>query len=355
MENIQNSLVNMAAPKVNPSKKPSQPVQGGAKDKDSGFHKMMEDQKAQQSASEKMESAKGGVEAQTNEGEAPTDQELERQMALAAMALVTVPQTIQTAPVEPEAEVLPELTTVQLSEEPKAVSQELPQAQTVVQTVEEGTEMPQNTAEEAVQAAPQTKPVEQQPVEQHGQQVEQAPIEDKPKQENTKVNEAQGAPEQPLFREVKAVPIQVGETQAEQKGAEPAHVQVSQRLAEAIRTGESHVEMDLEPRTLGKVHIELSMHKDGTLHVLLRAEKASTQELLHRDAGDLQGLLGRETRQEVYVRTERYQDEQPQFYQDQQQDRQDQQQSRQDRRQQHQHQTDSEDFLHQLRLGLTSL
>lgn len=353
MENIQNSLINMAAPKVNQTKKPSGSVKGETQEKDSGFRKMMESQKSEQAAGEKAESPKSDAESKTGEGEVPADQELEHRMALAAMALMTAPAAIQTAPVEPEAEVQPELAVVQVGEETPVMAQQ-PETEAVVQPAEEGMEMPEDTVDKVVQTkAPETRSVEQ-PVQHRETVTERAPVQDKPEQEETKVTEAQTAPEQPLFREVKAVPIQVGEAPAAEKPAEPAPVQVGQRLAEAIRAGESHVELELTPNTLGKVHIELSMHKDGTLHVLLRAEKASTQELLHRDAGDLQGMLGRETRQEVYVRTERYQEEQSQFHQENQQDR-GHQQSRQEQHQQHRDREDSENFLHQLRLGLTSL
>lgn len=157
--------------------------------------------------------------------------------------------------------------------------------------------------------------------------------------------------ETPLFREVSAVPVQVGEAEAQQTKADvPVVDQLLNKLENAARDGQKLIELELEPRSLGKVHIEMLMQKDGTLQVLLRAEKPSTQILLERDAADLQGLLARSTQQDVRVETPQQQQNAHLNYDEQQNNGENRQQNNQHNR----HANDGEDFLQQLRLGLLS-
>ena len=155
--------------------------------------------------------------------------------------------------------------------------------------------------------------------------------------------------ENPVFREVNAIPVQVGEVKTVQGKAETsAAEQVLSTLETAVKEGHQFIELELEPRNLGKVHIEMLMQKDGTLQVLLRAEKPATQLMLDRDAAELQSALARNTRQEVQVETPQQQENAHLQYDEQQRQNGNQQQNN----RQNEQSQNGESFLQQLRLGL---
>lgn len=170
-------------------------------------------------------------------------------------------------------------------------------------------------------------------------------------QEQPKADTAEVAVEveAPVFGVVEEAPIKVSETAvpAEQIEAEPVETQVADKLIKTLSSGETKVELQLTPENLGKVTIELIGKEDGSLHVVLHAERSQTRSLLEQDLSGLQNLLSRTTQQEVEVQvTQPHQQQQQQSYDGHQQQHQ----------QQHQEQRDdqrsSADFLNQLRLGL---
>lgn len=158
----------------------------------------------------------------------------------------------------------------------------------------------------------------------------------------------------PLFRKVETMPIRVGDASAaEGKAAAEVPAQIAKQLAGPIRGKISTVELELNPRSLGRVHVEMKWMDDGSLHVMMKAEKLGTQAMLERSAGSLQGLLERDAQQTVRVDVQQPQeDAQPNNHNGGQQQEQ-QQNSRHDRGAQQQDMDNR--FLQELRLGLTSI
>lgn len=157
--------------------------------------------------------------------------------------------------------------------------------------------------------------------------------------------------EAPVFQDVREIPVKVGEAPAAEETPEtPVEDQIGPKLAEALKSGDTRVEIQLAPDTLGKVTVEVTLREDGTLHIALHAENSQTRGLLERSADNLMAMLGRDARQEVQVEVPRQQESQQQNFYDGQQGR-----EHQGRQQEQEHQQErqgGEDFLHQLRLGL---
>ena len=150
---------------------------------------------------------------------------------------------------------------------------------------------------------------------------------------------------------MKAVPVKVGEAApTEGKQERPVPQQLYERLDAAIKKGETTLEMELRPKNLGKVKLELHWHKDGSLELSLQAEKAETRALLSRDAGTLRALLVQDSREEVRVEVSQSEESSRPRYDEGQQGRE--QQSREQREARRDEKNSDEEFLHQLRLGL---
>lgn len=160
--------------------------------------------------------------------------------------------------------------------------------------------------------------------------------------------------ETPVFEDVRAVPVKVAEAPAEPEQAEAESIgkQIGERLIQVTSvTGEGNgqsITVHLDPANLGKVQVEVSLDKDGMLRVSLTAENSRTAGLLERHSGDLAGILGRYAGRDVEVEVPRQENQQRQDLYDQQQRHQQQHQQE----QKHSRRESGEDFLHQLRLGL---
>jgi len=352
---------------------------GDASQKD-GFQKLLE-QKADANTPPRQEKAEapqdskpaqGGEKApeagQPQQAQAVQEdpKELEKQMALAAMAMlqnpvVPVEETVLTPEVQAEAAV---------DEIPPVMAEAVlpPEAQSFAPETEKAAELPVESGE--TQAADQTQtqaPAEELPqtieAPEAAQETEGRTVEVKAETgHRTEADEdsAADAPElqdagmegTPVFEDVKAVPVKVGEaprTETEQ----PVEEQVAPRLTEALQNGETHVELQLTPENLGKVTVELTVSKDGGLVVQLHAENRETQNLLSKNSAGLEALLGRETQQEVRVEVPRQEESQRQdLYEQQQEEQHHQRRQQEERRRQ---EAGGEDFLQQLRLGLIPL
>ncbi|MCI9578498.1 MAG: hypothetical protein HFF98_06595 [Oscillibacter sp.] len=153
-----------------------------------------------------------------------------------------------------------------------------------------------------------------------------------------------------VFEDVKAVPVKVGEAPRAAETEEPLDEQIGPRLTEALRSGETRVELQLTPENLGKVTVEMTWSKDGGLVVQMHAENRETRDLLSRNTAGLEQLLGRETQQEVRVEVPRQEESQREDLYEQQQE-----QHRRRQQEQRRKQESGEDFLQQLRLGLIPL
>lgn len=157
--------------------------------------------------------------------------------------------------------------------------------------------------------------------------------------------------ETPVFEDVRAVPVKVGEASKTEEAAEPMEKQIGPKLTEALRSGETRVEIQLNPENLGKVTVEMTWSRDGGLLVQVHAENSRTQNLLEKNTAGLEALLSRETQQEVRVEVPRQEESQRQDLYEQQQEQHRRHQQEERRKQE----SSGEDFLQQLRLGLIPL
>lgn len=277
--------------------------------------------------------------ADTAETEPTVDPDgLEQQMLLAAMALAQNPVVIlqDVQPEVQESGAAMELVPLQTEQAPQ---------QSMAPTLDVETEAPQLQAVETAQTAPQTETGKADSGESRGSEL---PMEELHAESRTE--QADMEP-QPVFRDIKAVPVKVGEVyQAEptvENGVELKDL--GDTLTQAIDRGENRLELQLQPAELGRIRVEMRWSDEGALHVILHAESTRTQNLLEKDMASLQTLLGRETQQEVKVELPREQEAPRQSFDDGRQNG-GQQQHQQEQRQSGRH--SGQDFLHQLRLGL---
>lgn len=375
MEQLYNAMVNyMQMPQDRPA------VKNATGDKD-GFQKLLEQKQSAETASssaprqerpetpakpqEAQETAAPQDAGETQEPQAVpvSEKELEERMSLAAMALLSNPLVADIAEETPQVLTDPSwedglvpvgyddneelgLRTVhwvrplegngQNPEEMNAVASEWVEAEN------EAAAAPETQAE-----APETKPeAPEMEIKVETGKAEAQDAETSGEEEDSQPQDA--GVERPLFENVKAAPVKVGDAPAAEKAEKPVETQIGDRLVQALQDGETRVEIQLNPENLGKVKVEMIWSKDGGLVVQLHAENRDTQSLLSKNLSGLENLLSRETQQEVRVEVPRQEESQRQdlYEQQQNQHRQQQQEQRQSRH------TDSEAFLQQLRLGL---
>lgn len=172
---------------------------------------------------------------------------------------------------------------------------------------------------------------------------------------DVKVQEVPVEADQSVFGQVESVPVKVGDVAQPQQteNTQDVETQLKDGLTQALRNGDTKVEIQLNPVELGNVKIEVTRSAEGALYVVLTAEHTQTQSLLERHAVGLQSLLmGSSSTENVQVQVNRHQEGQQaenQNYDGSSGNGREDQQQREHRRQQP---SDSADFLQQLRLGL---
>ena len=155
---------------------------------------------------------------------------------------------------------------------------------------------------------------------------------------------------EPLFKDVKAAPVKVGENFQ----LDTQRPDMDDRLADAIRYAAQQdlrqIEIKLSPENLGSLTIKLTQASDGTLQVVLHAANAKAASLLSQHADGLNAALqGYSQNSEVRVEVQRNEDSQQAQQQQTNPDGHNRQQRQQQRQEQH---SDSQDFVQRLRLGL---
>ena len=155
---------------------------------------------------------------------------------------------------------------------------------------------------------------------------------------------------QPLFRDVEAVPVKVGETPVADTAKPDLDAQLAKQIGSTLENGAQQVKIQLTPESLGTLTIDLTRTQDGALQVVLHTTTEKAADLLSQHAENLGALLQSNTQNTVQVEVQR-QEQNQQF---QQQSQQQNQQHGQDR-QHSPRQQSGEDFLQQLRLGLVTL
>lgn len=162
---------------------------------------------------------------------------------------------------------------------------------------------------------------------------------------------------QPLFKDVKAAPVKVGESFR----LDTKEPDMEQKLADTIRFAAQQdlrqIEIKLSPENLGNLTIKLTQASDGTLQVVLHTANAKAANLLGQHLDNLNAALQGYSSGEVRVEVQRGENSQ-QAEQQQQHQQTDPDGHNQQQHQQRQHQEDSGrsgDFVQKLRLGLFSL
>lgn len=371
MEQLMSTLLaNTQLPQAAPPAK-----KGESSAQKDGFQKLLEQKQTdapQPAKPEKAETPQKPQEAQDaeklQETETPVQagpkgqKELEDQMALAAMAMLQNPvvpvEQALTPEVQAEAaadEIAPLAAETLLTPETRGLAQEAEQP-VLEAPVEEG-EAPAADQKVLAEELPQTIKTPEASQEAEGRTVEIKVETGKDEVRETEAPDTEEGPEfqsmeteAPVFEDVKAVPVKVGEAPKAAETQEPVEKQIGPKLAEALQNGETRVEIQLTPENLGKVTVEMTWSRDGGLVVQLHAENRETQNLLSKNTAGLEQLLGREAQQEVRVEVPRQEESQRQDLYEQQQE-----QHRQRQQEQRRKQASGEDFLQQLRLGLIPL
>lgn len=309
--------------------------------------------------SQNTEPSQEAGQTQQDQGVQKDPKELEAQMALAAMAMMQTPvvpvEQVMTPEVQTEAaveEIAPVVAETALAPETQdsapEEAAEAPAAEGEARTADQvlTEELPQTiqAPEAAQETEGRTAEAEADAKEALPQEVESVKTEDAKEPQDAQA-------EAPVFEEVKAVPVKVGEAPKSEKAQQPVEEQIVPKVREAVQNGETHVEIQLTPENLGKITVEMTLDKDGALVVQLHAENRETQNLLSKNTAGLAALLGRDSQQEVQVEVPRQEESQRQDLYEQQQEQHQRRQQEQRRKQE----SSSEDFLQQLRLGLVPL
>lgn len=274
------------------------------------------------------------------------------QQAVPAVAVETA--TVAAAPVEVQtaAPQVMEAAAPQVSQENgEQVLVQQPVEQQVAEAQPETAQVPVQQPQEGAEMQWNTQAGEQ-------QSAGKAALETVPqKQEDSTVDVKVDVPveaEHSLFGQVESVPVKVGEVDQPQQteNTQDVETQLKDGLTQALRNGDTKVEIQLNPVELGSVKIEVTRSAEGALYVVLTAERTQTQGLLERHAAGLQSMLmGSSGTEDVQVQINRQQEGQQaenQNYDGSSGN------GREGRQQEHRRQQPSEnaDFLQQLRLGL---
>ena len=162
---------------------------------------------------------------------------------------------------------------------------------------------------------------------------------------------------QPLFKDVKAAPVKVGENFRTLDTQQPdMEAKLAETIRDAAQQGLRQIEIKLSPENLGNLTVKLTQAADGTLQVVLHTANAKAANLLGQHLDNLNAALQGYSSGEVRVEVQRGENSQQAEQQQHQQTDPDG--HNQQQHQQRQHQEDSGrsgDFVQKLRLGLFSL
>lgn len=97
---------------------------------------------------------------------------------------------------------------------------------------------------------------------------------------------------QPVFHDVKAAPVKVGDVQRTVDVEEPqAPQQIAQSVMDALEQGQSVVRLQLNPANLGNVTIELSRDAAGQLSIFITPETVRAANILTEHSSSLMASL----------------------------------------------------------------
>lgn len=158
--------------------------------------------------------------------------------------------------------------------------------------------------------------------------------------------------QQPLFQETESMPVKVGDAPVLDTTVQPEEfdAQLNKVINDAVQQNMQHIELKLNPANLGSVVVELSRSPEGMLHVVLHADNQNAAKLLSEHSANLGLMLQNSNGTQVRVEVSQAEQNQQPWQQPDQNGGQQQQQQQQPRQQRN-----TEDFLHQIRLGLLSM
>ena len=158
---------------------------------------------------------------------------------------------------------------------------------------------------------------------------------------------------QPLFKDVKAAPVKVGENFQLDTQEPDMEANLADTIRFAAQQGLKQIEIKLSPENLGSLTVKLTQATDGTLQVVLHTANAKAANLLNQHLDNLNAALqGYSQNSEVRVEVQRGEDSQQAQQQQTNPDGHNQQRQQQEHRQEEQH---DGDFMQKLRLGLFGL
>ena len=157
---------------------------------------------------------------------------------------------------------------------------------------------------------------------------------------------------QPLFKDVEAAPVKVGENFQLDTQQEDMDEVLADTVRYAAQAGLKEVEIMLNPQNLGSLTIKLTQSSDGILQVVFQTTTEKAANLLNQHLDNLNGLLQGVNQNEVRVEVQRGEDSQQAQQQQTNPDGHNHQQQQQQQQQEEEH---SGDFLQKLRLGLFGL
>ena len=167
---------------------------------------------------------------------------------------------------------------------------------------------------------------------------------------DVEVTQLQTGGDQKLFQGTEAAPVKVGDGAVLDTTSEQFDARLSRTIRSIADQGIQKIELKLTPEHLGNVVVELTRSEGSALHVVLRAESEHTANLLREHLGTLGSMLQNGSQQEVRIEVAHPQESGRSWQQTDQngggQNGQPQEQHRDPKRE------ESENFLHQLKLGL---
>ena len=173
-------------------------------------------------------------------------------------------------------------------------------------------------------------------------------------QDDANLDASEMAASQPLFKDVKAAPVKVGENFQLDTEEPEMDTQLADTIRFAAQQGLKQIEIKLSPENLGNLTVKLTQSADGTLQVVLHTANAKAANLLNQHLDNLNAALqGYGQNNEVRVEVQRNEDSQQ--AQQQQADPDGHNRQQQQQQQQQQDSGHDGDFLQKLRLGLFGL
>lgn len=221
-------------------------------------------------------------------------------------------------------------------------------SQTISQTDSQSTEQtPVETALQPLETtAEQITPSAEKETDSQDQHFENTDTSSESKKQEIEVLHTETALEQPLFRNVDAMPVKVGDSTVLDTETPNFDTNLSQTIQQALDQGTQKIQIQLKPENLGNIVVEMTQDSNGMLHVVLHADNERAARFLQDHSSALSDFLQNSRSGQVHVEVPSQQSSQESWQPP------DQQNSGGQPRQHKNSRQNAEDFLNQLRLGL---